>query len=209
MMSFREYCLRRESVDLEDPDTANVDDLYYNPGNRLLSKKQQRKFSKKKVLKKLAKFATRLAGGTVSSYSQKGGEFYPANTLNIPRSQMPQLKSREDFVSWLMQNGIKVEKIQATPRSIVQQNQQALTGHAQANMYWTKAMNFIKKNTLLKKLIILTSDGIIFDGNHHWLGLMMVAPDQPVPMYRVNLDFQRLLQLSKQFPGVTYEEGMS
>lgn len=155
------------------------------------------KFKPKKVAASLAA----VPGGRI-----KDGVFTPKRTLGIPRSEMPQLKSREEFIGWVMEQGVKVQRVQVAPKSLIKANGDKRTGHAQSNIYLDKAMKFIRRNTLLHKLIIITRDGVIFDGNHHWLALMAVAPKEPVEMYQVDMDFRDLLQLTKQFPGVTYEE---
>src|SRR5574343_286171 len=113
--------------------------------------------------------------------------FSPKRNLNVPRQQMPQLKNREDFIRWLMDNNIGVQRVLISPKSLIKQNGEKLMAHAQSNIYIRKAAKFIRRNNLLHKLIIITKDGKIFDGNHHWLALMAVAPKQPVPMYQVNM----------------------
>lgn len=180
-LTFREYLEQQAAATLEPP--------------RLLP--PDFKFKPKKIAAKLAD----VAGGDV-----KKGVFKPKRTLGIPRSQMPQLKNREEFVGWLRQNGVQVHVAQVTPRSLIKANGMKRVGHAQSKIFLDKAMKFIRQNTLLHKLIILSSDGIIFDGNHHWLALMAVAPDRPVPMYTVEMPFHDLMDLADEFPGVTYEE---
>lgn len=154
--------------------------------------------------KRVAAQLSDVPGGKV-----KGGVFRPKRTLGIPRKQMPQVKSREEFVEWLGKNGVGVSIVRVTPRSLIRANGSKRLGHAQSKIYLTKAAGFIRKNTLLDKLIILSRDGIIFDGNHHWLALMAVAPDTPVPMYRADLTFHDLLDIADEFPGVSYEETVS
>ena len=61
--------------------------------------------------------------------------------------------------------------------------------------------------------VFLTSDNIIFDGNHHWTALiaaMKITKDKKTkfPMYQVGMDFTKLKELTKQYPEVTYEEGL-
>lgn len=166
------------------------------------------KFKRKKVLRKLAA----VQGGDVYKNKdvprddEKRFVFQPKRNMNIPRAQMPQLKSREEFISWVMSQGVPVQKVMRTPKSLIKSNGEKLTAHAQSNIYLNKAAKFIRKNTLLHKLIIITQDGKIFDGNHHWLALMAVAPKQEVPMYQVAMNFNDLLAMTRQFPGVTYEE---
>lgn len=132
--------------------------------------------------------------------------FLPKKTLDVPRAEMPQLKNREEFLRWLMQNGVPVKRVEVAPVSLWEKNGRRTMAHAQRQMYLKKGFKFVKKNTLLDKDIILSLDGIIFDGNHHWMGLMYAAPKQPVPMYQVQMNFEPLKQVAYQFPGVTFEE---
>jgi hypothetical protein len=128
-------------------------------------------------------------------------------TLGVPRAEMPQLKVREDFLRWLMNNGIQVSRVMVSPASLWEKNNQWYKAHAQNAMQLPKAYKFVAKNTLLHKSIILTRDGRIFDGNHHWLALMGTVPDKPVPMYQVHLDFEPLKKFTtKHYPDVRFEE---
>jgi hypothetical protein len=156
------------------------------------------RFKRSKVRRTLK----RVKGGTV-----KGGVFTPKRSLDVPRAEMPQLKSREDFVHWLQNQGVNVSIQYISPQSLIRKNGQKLTAHGQSNIYLDKAMKFIQRNTLLKKLIVLTQDGIIFDGNHHWYALMAVAPKKEVPMYVVDMPFYQLKQLTVQsYPSVSFED---
>lgn len=132
--------------------------------------------------------------------------FLPKKTLDVPRAEMPQLKNREEFLRWLMNNGVPVKRVMVSARSLWEKNGRRTMAHAQRQMYLKKGFKFIKKNSVLDKDIVLTLDGIIFDGNHHWMSLMYAAPDQPVPMYQVQMNFEPLKQITHQFPGVTFEE---
>jgi hypothetical protein len=127
------------------------------------------------------------------------------------------LKNREEFLTWLQNDGanilgrpVTVQKVMRTPRSIVKSDDgDKLTGHLQSQIYLKKMIGMIRKNKLLDKLIILTSDNEIFDGNHHWAALRVVlkryAPDMPVPMYQVSVGSKELLNLIQYYKGVTYE----
>lgn len=137
----------------------------------------------------------------------------PKRNLGVPRAHMPQIQDRDHYVNWLSQNGIPVRQVMVNPLRLIKSNSEKLTAHAQANIYPEKAQKFLKKNTLLHKLIILTSDNIIFDGNHHWTALiaaMKITKDKKTkfPMYQVGMDFTKLKELTKQYPEVTYEEGL-
>jgi len=140
----------------------------------------------------------------------KKGVFKPYKTLGIPRAEMPQIKNREEFISWLVkERGIKVERIINTAKNLVQPSGNQTLAHAQQVMHLDKAEGIINRQKLINKKIILSQDNIIFDGNHHWFALMLKCPKCPVEMYKVDMPFQELLTLSREFPGITYEEQYS
>lgn len=136
----------------------------------------------------------------------EGGTLYPHKSLAVPRANMPQLKDREEFIQWLLMQGIVVKRVVKSAKELVWSAGQSSMAHAQQTMTLEKAQKFVRKQNILGKKIILTLDNIIFDGNHHWLALMLTCPKCPVEMYQVHMPFRELLELSKQFPGVTYEE---
>jgi len=138
------------------------------------------------------------------------GVFTPHQNLGVPRASMPQVKNREEFINWLVkERGVHVERITSTAKDLVQPSGNQTLAHAQQVMHLDKARSLIDRQKLINKKIILSKDNIIFDGNHHWFALMLKCPKCPVEMYRVNLPFQELLALSKEFPGVSYEENYS
>lgn len=132
---------------------------------------------------------------------------HPKLSKNVPRNKMPQLKDRQDFLRWLTSNNVPVKKENITAKSLWKKNGKRLMAHAQSMMYLQKAYKFVRKNTLLDKDILVTQDGIIFDGNHHWLGIVATHPDTPVPMYKIGMDFEPLKQLTvDNYPGVSFQE---
>lgn len=149
------------------------------------------KYNKKKVSKRFKK----IPGGSV-----RNGTFHPTRTLDFDRVEMPQFEDRIDFLKWLMKAGHQVEKVHATPSSLLQAN----AAHAQNSINVDKAARMIKKKKVTSKLIVLSSDNIIVDGNHHWLALMNVAPDKFVPMFRIDLSFKEIYELAKSYPGVKF-----
>lgn len=147
-----------------------------------------------------------LPGGKI-----KKGIFRPKRTLDIPRSEMPQTKSREDFIAWLRGQGVVVEKVMIAPKDVIRDpnTKEKRLGHAQSQMMVSKAIKFVHKGTTLQKPIILSRDGVIFDGNHHWLSRMMIAPKVPIEMYKVDMSFDKLKKMTiKYYPDVTFEESV-
>jgi len=176
------------------------------PERKLLTKKMIGKKRVGESPKKIAKRLERVPGGSVEA-----GTFTPTRNRAIPRREMPQLKNREEFIHWLQSVGVGVQIKEIAPRDLIRNpvNKEKLTAHAQSQIYVQKAMKFIRQNTLLKKLIVLSSDGVIFDGNHHWYALMAYKQIRktPVPMYVVDMPFDELKQFTIQnCPNVTFEE---
>lgn len=165
--------------------------------------------------KKIKKRLERVPGGTVAGHGGEGaaagGTFTPDQHRGIPRREMPQLKQREEFIHFLQSRGVPVSIKKIAPIDLIRNpsNKEKLMAHAQANIYVDKAARMIRKDKLLEKLIILTKDGIIFDGNHHWFALMAYKKirKMPIPMYVVGMDFDPLKTFAtRYFPNVTFEE---
>jgi hypothetical protein len=191
-----------------------VEPILYDPIQKpqplsLVNRNVLGKKKTKEALTDTAAVASRLKkvpGGSVSK-----GTFTPKQHLNIPRKEMPQLKDREEFIHWLQSQGInvKIEQIPAVSLIRNPSNKEKLVAHAQSQIYVQKAAKFIQRDKLLDKLIVLSSDGVIFDGNHHWYALMAYKKIRktPVPMYVVDMPFDELKQfVVDHCPGVTFEE---
>lgn len=128
-------------------------------------------------------------------------------TLGVPRDEMPQLELRGDYIRWLNDHGIGVRRVVMSPNSLWEKNGEQYTAHAQDAMNLPKAYNIVKDDDLHEKKILLTKDGRIFDGNHHWLGLMGTKPNKPTVMYQINMDFEPLKEFTtKHYPKVEFEE---
>lgn len=146
------------------------------------------------------------------------------HSLNLPRGGMPQVKNREDFAQWLIVSGILVTPVVMTPNQLVRRNfkmtnidadEQSINSpsptlmpaFAQSGMNINKAKRFINRNRMFAKKIIITSDNVIFDGNHHWLALKLAHPNEPVEMWKVRMPFLALDKFVKknEYPGLTYE----
>lgn len=142
----------------------------------------------------------KIPGGTVDK-----NLFKPTSNLGVDRKDMPQVDN-QGFLRWLISLGIGVERVHVKPSSLTDSN--GGKGHfAQAFMYLDKTDKKLSKKTVLKDLIIITKDNIVFDGNHRWLSLMRVVPDVPMPMFQVNMDFSDLYKLTTTaYPNVRFEK---
>lgn len=133
-------------------------------------------------------------------------ELRPTMTDRIPRLQMPQIKDREKYIRWLISNGVEVTREQMTPEELVRANKELLTAFAQERMYLGKSYRFITKDKVYDKMMIITQDKKIFDGNHHWLVSAAINHVESIPVYYVHMQFQELLEFTKNYPDVEYEE---
>lgn len=139
-----------------------------------------------------------IPGGTV-----KKNLFKPDRSFGIDRSEMPQVENN-DFLRWLISLGIGVERVQVKPSSLVSDQR---THFAQTFMYLDKSNKKIVNRKVLKDLIIISKDDVVFDGNHRWLSLMRVAPDIRMPMFKVNMNFDDLYRLTKSgYPKVKFSK---
>ncbi len=142
----------------------------------------------------------KIPGGTVDA----DWVFHPAQTLGIDRIKMPQFKDKIDFLHWIMGMGVKVERVNLSPSSLLKDNNGPHLAFAQNSIYVKKAKKKVEDHGIMSSLIILSQENIIVDGNHHWLALMDVAPDQQIPMFRIQLPFQDIIAYADNYPKVTH-----
>lgn len=123
----------------------------------------------------------------------------PSSGINIPRNQLPQIKSTDvhNFLAFLRKNHVQ----------ITQEN--AIVSHlhpSQVDFNHEKVGQMMDAPASLKKLIIVSSDNIILDGHHRWLALLNISKHETIPIYRVHIPFLGLLGLAKRYPKVTYKQ---
>lgn len=125
-----------------------------------------------------------------SSFSPESG------TLNIPRSQMPQIAAehRGALVNFLNARGVSHEMATVDPSELKP---------TQAE-FEPKKVAAIAENPSGRSLLV-SADGHILDGHHQWLAAR--DKGEPVRVVRLDADIQDLLRLAHQFPSSTTATG--
>lgn len=125
----------------------------------------------------------------------------PANSLGIPRAQMPQIggKHVHEFLDDVKQAGFKVTS------GIVPVGQLKPT-QAELNL---DQMELLGKKLPPEKLaspVIASSDGYILDGHHRWGELHRQNPNHPINVHKIDMPIHQLLEAAKTFPHTTYKD---
>jgi hypothetical protein len=118
-------------------------------------------------------------------------------TLNIPRSEMPQIKAehRGAMVNFLNARGISHDQ-ETVPASSLKPTQQEFS---EAKV--KQASEFKGGN----RSILVSSDNHVLDGHHQWLAKR--EANEPVDVIRLNAPIAQLLDDVKEFPSSTVESG--
>jgi hypothetical protein len=171
-------------------------------------KKRVKKLGVGDLYKMKKKDAKALGFTKKDGYSKSLSRLAMRPTMNrgIARRNMPQIKDREKYIRWLMQNGVEVTREYMSPEELVRNNKQLMQAFAQDRMYLAKSYRFITKNKVYDKWMIITQDKMIFDGNHHWLVSAAINGEESIPVYFVHMNFDDLIEFTKNYPDVTYEE---
>ena len=122
------------------------------------------------------------------------------NTLNIPRSSMPQIKKDfiPDFIKSLKNKGVGVSKRDVLVDALrPTQNE--------INMDKVKEKYKKLKNGKDVKPFIISSDNYILDGHHQLFALKSLDSRMQVPCYVVNVKMTDLLKYAHSFPKTTYK----
>jgi len=123
--------------------------------------------------------------------NNKWTEFHPASgTLNIPRNEMPQIKSEHRGA---MTNFLTARGITATPET-VEASSLKPTQREFSPAKVKQALDF-KGND---RPILVSSDGFILDGHHQWLA--KAQQEVPVKITRLSKPIAELLATMKEFP---------
>jgi hypothetical protein len=119
----------------------------------------------------------------------------------IPRSEMPQIKEkyRDNYFDFLKKYGVNFSQQRVMPDQLKP---------SQSNFDPSKINQYIDnpcKTGLFTKRILVSADNYILDGHHHWQAMLKGFPNRPIPVFKANINFQNLLQLSKKFPKVKFQ----
>lgn len=125
-----------------------------------------------------------------SSFSPDSG------TLNIPRSQMPQIAAehRGALVNFLNARGVSHEMATVDPGELKP---------TQGEFEPKKVAAIAEKPS--GRSLLVSADGHILDGHHQWLAAR--ERSEPVRVVRLDADIQDLLRLAHQFPSSTTATG--
>ena len=120
-----------------------------------------------------------------------------SQTLNVPRAEMPQIKSehRGALVNYLAARGIDSAQGEVPAGNL--KPTQAEFSPAKVE----KAKSFVGG----ERSILVSSDGYVVDGHHQWLAKMAV--DAPVKVIVLNAPIADLLPTVRQFPSATASGG--
>lgn len=119
-----------------------------------------------------------------------------SGTLNIPRSQMPQVAAehRGALVNFLNARGVSHEMATVDPAELKP---------TQAEFEPKKVAAIAEKPS--GRSLLVSADGHILDGHHQWLAAR--EKGEPVRVVRLDADIQDLLRLAHQFPSSTTAKG--
>ena len=127
------------------------------------------------------------------------------DSLNIPRSEMPQIKSTDmdDFREWLRSQG--VESVEE-PVPVVELNA------IQSEINIDKVHGMLQAKTVeelaYSKPVLVTSDDYLIDGHHRWFALTVESDENEISTIRVQLPVQELLKLAHDYPRVSYKSAV-
>lgn len=118
--------------------------------------------------------------------------------LNIPRSEMPQIKSehRGALVNFLRARDIPTKAVMVHPDQLKP---------TQAEFSPEKVQK-AREHTGSERPILISSDGHVVDGHHQWVA-SLDDPSTPMPALRLNAPIDRVLAEMKEFPSTQTAEG--
>jgi hypothetical protein len=121
------------------------------------------------------------------------------DTLGVKRIDMPQIvgKDYEAYKKFLNSNNIKLTALTVKASSLKP---------IQKEFDKKKVMNFIDAMSkgLEDKPLLVSKDNYIVDGHHRWLARKNLNDD--VKIIKANVDINKLLQISREFPKVKFSE---
>lgn len=122
------------------------------------------------------------------------------NGLGIARIDMPQIPTslREDFLATLQAKGVTVDKGKVNPLDLKPVQKQI--GGARAGAIYN---DYRKEGSIPKNhRIIISQDGYVIDGHHHWAAAVAFALDgtsHSIPAWRINLPVREALAVAKDY----------
>ena len=123
-------------------------------------------------------------------------------SLNIPRSEMPQIKSTDmqDFRDWLESQGVDSNEREVPCTKLMA---------IQSEINTDKINGMLKAKTIEElshsKPVLSSSDGYLIDGHHRWFALRVDDQSNTISTIQVNLNINELLKLAHEYPKVSYK----
>jgi len=116
-------------------------------------------------------------------------------TLNVPRAEMPQVKTahRGPMVNFLNARGVTHEQVEVDPAELKP---------TQAEFSQTKVQEAADRDT--DRSILISADGHIIDGHHQ--AIAKLQNGKPVRAIRLNATAEELIPLVHEFPSSTTEQ---
>ena len=158
---------------------------------------EQTGINAKDVGKFLNTMANRGDNPDITNLQVNGNTLFGGDGLGIPRSQMPQIpmNMRKQFISDMADQGISTElkKIDALD---LKPSQSEISATKTARLY----QHFKSEGIPKDKAILVSKDGFVVDGHHHWaaaaaMGLM--GKNSKIPVIQMDLNIKEALSTAK------------
>lgn len=123
------------------------------------------------------------------------------DSLNIPRSQMPQIRKDDinEFMGFLKSNGIKVEEIEIEVSKL-----KPTQNEINLNKVKVKHDDFKESSSTLKPFMVSNDDHIL-DGHHQLYALKSLNGEMKVKAHRIDYPMLGIIDFAKKFPKTTYK----
>ena len=123
------------------------------------------------------------------------------DSLNIPRSQMPQIKKTDigEFIDFLKSNGVKVEDVDIEVSKL-----KPTQNEINLNKVKIKHDD-IRDNMSDIKPFIVSNDNHILDGHHQMYALKNLNKEMIVKAHKIDYPMMAIIDFAKKFPKTTYK----
>lgn len=118
-------------------------------------------------------------------------------TLSVPRSEMPQVKSedRGALSNFLRARGVEYKRTESLPSDLKPTQQEVSPEKIQ------KAREYVGP----ERAILVSEDNHVIDGHHQWMSKLADSPTEPIPVIKLGGNVERILNLVKEFPSSSKE----
>lgn len=132
-------------------------------------------------------------GIIVSSILKRGA-------MDVPRATMPQIRSKDwhKFKQFLHAHGITTEKTKLPVDSLKPTQHEIIAAKL-------REMASRSAEDLAEKRILVSSDGYILDGHHHWAAQRALDPHGMVRVRILGAPISQLLKIAREFPQTFYK----